>query len=137
MSQISLSLISTKKRVFYVPKTSGLNWGQRPGRNRNQGYIPIPVAYQRNGFFPEPGIRFKITCDDGFSFVGVRAQANGKALESPENNAIIGLYFRKRLGVPSEYLVTLDHIRRYGRSSLDIKKISDALFYLDFSQDKF
>ena len=135
MAQISLSLLSYKKNVFYVPRTSGLNWGQRPGRNRNQGYLPIPVAYQRNGFFPDLGIRFNIICDDGFSFVGVRAQANGKALESPENNAIIGLYFRKRLGVPSEDLVTIEHLRAYGRSSVDIIKCADLIFKLDFSNN--
>jgi hypothetical protein len=133
MTQISLPLLSSKKNIFYVPRTSGLNWGQRPGRNRNQGYIPIPASIQRNGFFPEPGVRFNIICDDGFSFIGVRAQANGKALESPENNAIIGSYFRLRLGVPSEDLVTLDHLRAYGRTSVDIRKISDLYFQLDFA----
>ena len=134
MSLISLSLVSKKKNEIYVPRSSGLNWGQRPGRDRNQGYIPIPIEYQQSDFFPLLGVRFKVTCDDNFVFIAVRAQANGKALESPENNAIIGAYFRMRLGVPSEDLVTIEHLRAYGRSSVDIKKISDDDYFLNFSK---
>ena len=37
-----------------VPLRSGLNWGQREGRNPNQAYISIPSALQhgRSDFFP-------------------------------------------------------------------------------------
>jgi hypothetical protein len=63
----------------------------------------------------------------------VRAQANGKAIHTFTNNSLLGLYFRKRLGVTSGYMITIDHLIKYGRSSVDIEFISPYKFLLDFS----
>lgn len=129
----TLPLVARSKGAFYVPKTSGLNWGQRRGREQNQAYLAVPAYIQRNHFFPDIGEAFLMECDDGEVFKCVRAQANGKAIHTTSNNSLLGLYFRKRLGVLPGYMVTIDHLMRYGRSSVDVSRINPYKFYLDFS----
>ena len=68
------------------------------------------------------GCEFLVICDDGFEIKCIRAQQNGKALCSSESNAILGDYFRKRIGINSGDLVTISHLRKYGRYSVDIHK---------------
>jgi hypothetical protein len=130
---VTLPLTSKIKGVELVPQRSGLNWGQRPGRDENQAYLSVPAYIQRSGFFPDRGEPFIVECDDGEILKCVRSQDNGKAIETSGNNSILGIYFRKRLGVRSGYLVTIDHLYRYGRISVDIKYINDYKYYLDFS----
>ena len=130
---ITLPLTIKSGGIEIVPMRSGLNWGQRPGRNSDQAYLSIPAEIQRSGFFPERGIEFLLGCDDGEIFKCVRAQANGKAIECPQGNALLGLYFRKRLAVRPGYLVTIGHLQKYGRTSVDISRINQYRYFLDFS----
>ena len=65
----------------------------------------------------------------------VRAQQNGKALHSQQNNAILGRYFRKRLGLISGQLIIVQHLYKYGRLSVDIS-INRNKYYLDFSNNR-
>jgi hypothetical protein len=130
----TLPLTHKKDGELIVPNRSGLNWGQRPGRNHDQAYLSIPSYVQRSGFFPEPGVEFLIICDDGFRMLCVRAQAKGKALHSKENNSILGLYFRERLGLKSGQLINIHHLYKYGRLSVDISKTSELAYTLDFSK---
>lgn len=95
---VTLPLTTKRAGQIIVPQRSGLNWGQRPGRSPNQAYLSVPADIQRSGFFPERGEIFIIECDDGFLMSCVRAQANGKGIESPTNNSIIGSYFGSDLG---------------------------------------
>jgi hypothetical protein len=118
-----------------LPARSGLNWGQRPeyNRNPNQAYIRLDACAQNSRFFPEPGRRFVIFTDDGESFVCIRAQANGKAIETPEDNSLLGIYFRKRLGLkPGAFVQTAD-LDRYGRTGIDFYRIDEETYYLDYS----
>lgn len=130
---VTLPFTSKVKGELQVPKVSGLNWGQRPNREQNQAYLSIPAYIQRSNFFPMPGIKFDIECDDGEIFNCIRAQANGKAIHTPLNNSLLGIYFRRRLGVMSGYMVNIDHLVKYGRSSVDISKLTDSRYFLDFS----
>lgn len=130
---VTLPLTSRIKGVDVVPQRSGLNWGQRPGRDENQAYLSVPAYIQRSGFFPDRGEPFIVECDDGEILKCVRSQDNGKAIETSGNNSILGIYFRKRLNVRPGYLVTIDHLYRYGRISVDIRYINDYKYYLDFS----
>lgn len=118
-----------------LPEKSGLNWGQRPEYNRepNQAYIPIPSEVYRTDYFPEKGERFLIFTDDHDSLVCVRAQANGKAIHTPENNSLLGVYFRRRLSVRLGAPVSKDDLLRYGRTDIDFYKIDDETYFLDFS----
>ena len=130
---VTLPLTASNKGLLVVPKVSGLNWGQRPNRNQDQAYLAVPAYVQKSKFFPNIGISFLMKCDDGEEFKCIRSQANGKAIETPENNAILGLYFRKRLGVRSGYLVTINHLYNYGRISVDIFYKNHMEYFLDFS----
>ncbi len=128
-----ISLISGKNGNERVPFTSGLNWGQRPGRNQDQAYLAIPADVQRSGYFPKEGAKFFIRTDDGELWVCARRQANGKAIHTIDDNSILGRYFRKRLGLEYGDLITIEHLRRYGRFSIDIYKESEFQFILDFN----
>jgi hypothetical protein len=115
-----------------VPMSSGLNWGQRPGREQNQAYIAISADTQRNGFFPETGSVFDIVTDDGQKWRCARRQANGKAIHTIDDNSIIGKYFRARLGVEPGGLVTLAHLINYGRTTIVFYRRTYSLYLLDF-----
>ena len=130
---ITLKLTIGSGENTRVPDRSGLNWGQRPNRDHNQAYIAIPREIQKSSFFPEAGVPFEIKCDDGYKMNCVRAQANGKALQTNPQNAILGAYFRRRLSLRDGQLITLAHLERYGRSTLEISKIDYLHFFLDFS----
>ena len=120
-------------RTGQLPQRSGLNWGQRPEyhRNPNQAYIRVPV--EARDFFPKRGAFFTLLTDDGQVMVCVRAQDKGKALETPENNSLLGEYFRRRLGVPLGEPVELQHLRAYGRTDATYYKIDDENYVMDFS----
>jgi len=48
---VTLPLTTKRGGQIVVPQRSGLNWGQRPGRDPNQAYLSVPVEIQRSGFF--------------------------------------------------------------------------------------
>lgn len=130
---VRLSFISRKEND--VPARSSLNWGQRPelGREPNQAYIPIPSKVNKTNFFPPIGVFFTVYTDDNRILLCVRAQEKGKAIQTPQNNSLIGEYFRSRLGLANGALVTRADLERYGRTDVTFTKIDDETFYMDFS----
>ncbi len=130
---VHLNLVTDRAGNLRVPDRSGLNWGQREGREPNQAYIPIPSTIYRTDFFPDRGIPFMVYTDDGFILDCVTAQDNGKALETYLNNSELGLYFRRRLGMESGKKVLLKDLDNYGRRDVTICKIDDENYFLDFS----
>ena len=127
--QISIGLLS---RAGHVPARSGLNWGQRPGRNGNEAYLAVPLQHARTGFFPDIGTPFHVLTDSGLTLLLVRCQQQGKALQSLPRNSILGLYFRERLGVTSGMQITSSHLLAYGRTDVTMTRVSDTEFALDF-----
>jgi len=119
-----------------VPLRSGLNWGVRESRNRDQAYIPVPRAVSKSGFFPARAVKFTIETDDDQFFICCIAQDGGKAIHSTYDNSELGAYFRSRLSVASGELVTRQHLDDYGRDYVTISKISRDRYFLDFSSDK-
>ena len=130
---VSLPLTTGRDERVRVPSRSGLNWGQRPGRDENQAYLPVPAEIQRSSFFPSTGVYFNLMCDDDFEMECVRAQQNGKAIHSKDNSTI-GSYFRKRLGLQPGELIGIHHLQRHGRLWVSIYKVTELEFYLDFSK---
>ena len=126
--EVTLSLLVASSGNTH--RSAGLNWGQRPGRDPNQAYIPIPSSHYN--FFPEIGQQFTVLTDDGESFVFVRAQDSGKALQTTQNNSLLGLYIRNRLKVVSGDFVERRHLDAYGRTDISFMKIDDETFYMDF-----
>lgn len=130
LDSVSLSLLQANGEIH---QKSGLNWGQRDGRDRNQAYIPVPSNVARAGFFPPRGVHFTMITDDGEAFDCAIAQDGDKAIESTESNAILGRYFRDRLGVASGTFVSKQDVEAYGRTNVVIYRLDDETFYMDFS----
>ncbi|WP_083849419.1 restriction endonuclease PLD domain-containing protein [Spirochaeta africana] len=131
-----LPLTIRKGNNEQVPYTSGLNWGQRPGRNQDQAYLAVPAHIQKSGFFPLAGEIFKVYTDDGEIWDCARRQANGKAIHTIDDNSKLGLYFRKRLNLYPGDLITINHLLNYGRTSVEFYKKSRYEFILDFNSYK-
>ncbi len=130
LERVTLSLLD--KTSGETPTRSGINWGQRKGRNRDQAYINIPTSIGRSGFFPERFEQFTVLTDDGDSFICVRAQDNGKGLHTTQDNSLLGAYLRARLGVGSGEYVTKQHLDEYGRTDISFSKIDPETYLMDF-----
>ena len=130
-----------------VGNGSRLNWGVRPDgkpresvnangsksvRNPNQSYIGLPSVLQRSGFFPDIAHRFTVLTDDEKILTCVRAQANGKGIETPQDNSEIGRYFRNRLGLSSGAYISIKDLKKYGRYDVTFYKLDNENFVMDF-----
>lgn len=139
-NRIKLSLLTSKGDK--VGERSGLNWGQREKRERNQAYIPLPRKMAKSGFFPikkngeEKAPHFTVLTDDSKSLVLRVEQEGDKAITTPENNSRLGEYFRNRLGLPNGSPVTLEDLNRYGRTDVEFIKLDEEQYYMDFSVRK-
>lgn len=134
VERATLSLLPSRGMGMHLK--SGLNWGQRGSREPNQAYIPVPVSFYEEHpcFLPPRGRRFTIQTDDGETFVCVVAQDGNKAIETPENNSELGVYFRRRLGIPLGEFVAREAVEHYGRTSVELTKVDEDLFLMDFSR---
>ena len=114
---------------------SWLNWGQRPEEKRepNQAYLGIPAGIGKTDFFPLRGEHFTIQTDDGKFLIFARLQDNAKGLQTPSNNSLMGIYFRRRLGISEGEYVPAEAFHRYGRSHVDFYKIDEENYFMDFS----
>lgn len=112
---------------------SGLNWGQRSGREPNQAYIPLPAEIARSGFFPLEKRHFTAITDDRHQLTLRVEQENDKAITTPVRNSDLGEYFRNRLGLPNGAPVTRADLDRYGRTDVKFVKFDEETFYMDFS----
>lgn len=131
LESVSLSLLA---RGGETGKHSGLNWGQRNGRDPNQAYIPLPAQIARSGFFPSENDRhFMVKTDDGHQLTLRVEQQNDKAITTPLRNADLGEYFRNRLSLAYGAFVTRADLEHYGRTDVTFYKIDDEQFYMDFS----
>lgn len=132
---VVLSLLDT--RTHDVHKASGLNWGQRPGREPNQACIAIPRSVGKSGFFPPKKQVFTLMTDDGYVMQCV-SQGNKESDPIPKqftttnNNSEIGRYFRRRLGVPEGAFVTKADLDRYGRTNVTVFKLDDGTYYMEY-----
>ena len=127
--------VSFLDREGNVPQKSGLNWGQRPGRNPNQAYLQLSPEVYKSDFFPIRKTHFTVLTDDSKIFVCTRAQKSeeGHAVETPHNNALLGEYFRYRLDLAGGEKVIKDHLTKYGRTDVTFYKIDYETYYMDFS----
>ena len=130
---VTLSLL---QRGGEVGERSGLNWGQRAGREPNQAYIPLPIKIARTGFFPLNKQHFTVNTDDRKSLILRVQQENDKAITTPLNNSLIGEYFRNRMDLPNGQRVTRKDLEDYGRTNVTFIKIDEETFYMDFSVNK-
>lgn len=127
---VTLSFIT---RTGDTGAKSGLNWGQRKNRNRNEAYIPLPSYIAKNGFFPLNKQHFLVITDDHHLLQLRVEQQNDKAITTPASNALLGEYFRNRLGLANGAYVTVADLMSYGRTDVTFIKIDEEHYYMDFS----
>ena len=127
---ITLSLIT---RTGEPGTRSGLNWGQRLGRNPNEAYIPLPTKIAKRGFFPLEKRHFTAITDDRHQLILRVEQQNDKAITTPARNSDLGEYFRNRLGLANGDFVTRADLDRYGRTDVVFMKLDEETYYMDFS----
>jgi len=130
VQSVTLSLLSSTGEMG---RRSGLNWGQREGREPNQAYIPLPAMIARSGFFILGKQHFSVLTDDGVNLVFRVEQQNDKAITTPLNNSLIGEYFRSRIGVANGAFVTKRDLENYGRTAVTFYKLDDEQYFMDFS----
>jgi hypothetical protein len=127
---LKLSLLDKNGNIH---DRAGLNWGQRPKRNPNQAYIPLPVNAARSGFFPVDKSHFSVLTDDNKNLILRVQQAGDKAITTPLNNSHIGEYFRNRMGLANGVFVTKQDLLDYGRTDVEFYKIDDEQYFMNFS----
>lgn len=117
---------------------AGLNWGIRKARNfRPEAYIGLPPKVYRSEYFPKRAVHFTVISDDGIRFICSRGQKkDANSIQTPLKNTDFGVYFRKRIGVAENALITKQDLERYGRTNVDFYKIDDDTYFMDFSVDK-
>jgi hypothetical protein len=126
--------ISFLSRDGTLSSRGGLNWGQRPGREPNQAYLPIRSDARQEGFLPEKTFTFTLLTDDKRTFDCTVAQDGRKAIHSTNDNSLLGKYLRGRLGIKLGALVTKNDLIKYGRTDFLLKKLDDETFFLDLSK---
>ncbi|MST69753.1 restriction endonuclease PLD domain-containing protein [Mogibacterium kristiansenii] len=129
-NMITLSLLA---RGGETGTKSGLNWGQRGNRNRNEAYIPLPRKVAQSGFFPLEKQHFLVVTDDHHTLQLRVEQQNDKAITTPASNALLGEYFRNRLGLGNGEYIEKRHLLAYGRMDVMFYKIDEEQYYMDFS----
>lgn len=131
LPRVSLPLVQARNGEVHNAG-AGLNWGHRGSRNRAEAYIPVPRDVQESGFFPPPGVPFTVRTSDGHEMTVVRAQQNGKALETTHDNSIIGRYLREKLGLDHDAFVTTADLERFGSKHVDFTRLPDETYVLEF-----
>ena len=127
---VTLSLVT---RNGSPGNRSGFNWGQRPKKDLNEAYIPLPRVVASNGFFPPSYLHFTAITDDRKQLTLRVEQQNDKAITTPERNSDLCEYFRNRLGLPNGAFVTRNDLEAYGRTNVTFYKLDDETYYMDFS----
>ena len=126
MKSVEVNLFDRNGDIQY-----GLNWGNRDNRDRNEAYLQLSPDVYKSNFFPEKGIYFVVETDDNETLIMNRAQKGvGTAIQTPENNATLGLYIRKRLGIPSGTEITVNHLKNSNLTKFIFTKIDDKHFRL-------
>lgn len=143
-----------------VQNTAGLNWGQNATNHTNlsDAYIPIRIRDIRNSprLFPPKQMTplvddgrgrrgrhndpVEIIWDDGASMGGLLMGSQivdgvkyPKQISSFPTGKEMGLYLRRRLGVPPKQPVRRHHLERYGRTDIGVILVGEGVYYFDFS----
>lgn len=145
VDEIKVSLLKSKQAGADVGYGSGINWGIRPNgtkRNPNQAYIPYNVADRKKGFFPDEKKKgtehyplFKAVTKEKGAFYMRIAQQNGKALQTPQSNAILGEWIREKLNKHSGSFITKEMLVEYGKTYITFKKFHEEgedIYVLEF-----
>lgn len=150
-------------RTNDIQPVAGLNWGQgdKAHTNPNDAYIPIrtsmirsnPLMFPPKQEFPimseayRTGHRhndtIEIIWDDGVTMEGLLEGSQPvdgikypKQISTSPNKKDLGEYIRRRIGVPNGAKVTMQDLRKYGRTDITISLLGEGIYYFDFSIKK-
>lgn len=128
----------TPDKGKYVPEKSGLNQWNAGGRKRDdkEVYIRIPAWIHTNfiGFFPPRSETFNLKLPDGKILSAGVFQDGAKALMSNPNRALGNWLIDKVLKIESGKVVTYLDLEDVGIDSVEIQKIDDNNFSINFRQ---
>lgn len=155
-----MCFLSLLGRDGEVQNTAGLNWGQNPTNHttRSDAYIKIrvqdiknfpelfppkqlnPLHFDGRGRMHRHNDAIEIIWDDGVNMDGLlfgNQTIDGilypKQVTSFPHASEMGIYFRKRLGVPIDQPIRKHHLLRYGRTDVAVSKIGEGVYKFDFS----
>lgn len=144
-----------------VPEKSGLNWGLSTAHTSDgDAYIKISKEYLKLQplLFPQKQLEesrikeggkktrqndaVEFIWDDGTVMEGLLEGTQfienvpypKQICSSPKKN-VLGLYLRERLGVSTKHLITVEDLKNYGRTTIDISLQAEGVYYLDFSKN--
>lgn len=127
---------NTKQSGNFVPEKSGLNQWNAGGRKRDEKevYIRIPLWIHRDfkGFFPPRGESFNLKLPNGVVLSAGVAQDGGKALMSNPNKALGNWLIDTVLKVKAGKVVSYQDLEDVGVDSVEIQKIDEQNFEIDF-----
>lgn len=129
LPRVNLSLLAKNGETGTA---SGLNWGQRKGREPNQAYIPVSSKVKKTGFFPPPDTVFTALTDDRKCLLLRIEQQGDKAIATPTNNSLLGEYIRNRIGLSNGQYVWRKDLERYGRTDVTFYKLDENQYFMDF-----
>ena len=137
---IVLPLYSYRSGV--VEEKSGLNMWNAGGRKRdvNEVYIPIPtfVHKKKPEFFKYKDDEsrktdsFKVILPNKRELSMKVTQGGGKALQSDPNKELGKWILRDVLQIPEKQLASKEMLDEIGIDSVQLSKVKDNLYYLDF-----
>ena len=145
IESIILPLYSTVQNK--VMEKSGLNQWNASGRKRNDDevYIPVPMNVHRRYpyFFPLTDRSFNLVlpnkkiisakmCQNAKMKLDGLIVDKGKGLMSNPNTELGKWILRDILNIPVGQLVTMEDLYAIGVDSVEIRKISDEYFEIDF-----
>lgn len=145
VESVVLPLYSTTQNK--VMEKSGLNQWNASGRKRNQDevYIPVPIKIHRKYpyFFPLKDKSFNLVlpnkkiisakmCQNSTIELDGLIVDKGKGLMSNPNTELGKWILRDILKTPYGELVTMDDLYSIGIDSVEIRKISEDYFEIDF-----
>lgn len=130
-------------RLGDVPTRSGLNWGFADAHVSNaDAYIALRKDFFAHypTFFPPHGSIIYVEWDDGTRMnclLEGTQEFNGdvvpKQISTYDDKSELGVYLRNRMGLPYNYRITIDDLRDYGRTDVEVSMREDGSYYFDFS----
>lgn len=129
LPRVKLSLLTKNGETGTA---SGVNWGQRKGREPNQAYIHVSSKVKKTGFFPPPDTVFTALTDDRKCLLLRIEQQGDKAITTPSNNSLLGEYIRNRIGLSNGQYVWRKDLENYGRTDVTFYKLDENQYFMDF-----
>lgn len=131
------------RRDGNVQLQSGLNWGFSNGHVCiDDACIAITHSFINNnpGFFPLAGSTINVIWDDNTNMICsvegtqiINGRTYPKQLTSAYDKSDIGVYLRRRMGIPSGQRIVMVDLDNYGRRDVEITFIGDDTYTIDFS----